>query len=41
MLGDKSAAAVLAVKDMATAKKFYEETLGLKKAGNDEEWGTM
>ena len=41
MLGDKSAAAVLAVKDMAGAKKFYEETLGLKKAGNDEEWGTM
>ena len=41
MLGDKPAAAVLAVKDMETAKKFYEGTLGLAKAGNDEEWGTM
>jgi len=41
MLGDKSAAAVLAVKDMATAKKFYEETVGLSKAGVDEEFGTM
>jgi len=41
MLGDKAVAAVLAVKDMAVAKKFYEETLGLSKAGKDEEWGTM
>jgi extradiol dioxygenase family protein len=41
MLGDKPAAAVLAVKDMAAAKKFYEDTIGLKKSGNDEEWGTM
>jgi catechol 2,3-dioxygenase-like lactoylglutathione lyase family enzyme len=41
MLGDKSAAAVLAVKDMATAKKFYEETVGLKTAGPDEPFGTM
>jgi len=41
MLGDKPAAAVLAVKDMEAAKKFYEGTLGLAKAGNDEEWGTM
>ncbi len=30
MLGDKSVVAVLAVKDMAEARKFYEETLGLK-----------
>lgn len=41
MLGDKSTAAVLAVKDMAAAKKFYEETIGLSKAGADEEFGTM
>src|SRR6185312_16643914 len=41
MLGEKSAAAVVAVKDMAAAKKFYEETLGLRKEGKDEEWGTM
>jgi catechol 2,3-dioxygenase-like lactoylglutathione lyase family enzyme len=41
MLGDKSAATVLAVKDMSVAKKFYEETIGLKKAGTDEEFGTM
>ena len=31
MLGDKSAAAVLAVKDAEEAKKFYGETLGLSK----------
>lgn len=31
MLGDKSAIATLAVKDMDAAKKFYEETLGLTK----------
>ena len=31
MLGDKTAAATVAVKDMEVAKKFYEETLGLKK----------
>lgn len=35
MLGDKSAAAVVAVKDMNVAKKFYEETLGLKKTKDD------
>ena len=34
MLGDKPAIATIAVKDMAVATKFYEETLGLKK---DEE----
>jgi catechol 2,3-dioxygenase-like lactoylglutathione lyase family enzyme len=32
MLGDKTVAAVVAVKNMDTAKKFYEETLGLKKS---------
>lgn len=29
MLGDKDVSAVLAQKDMAVARKFYEETLGL------------
>ncbi len=29
MLGDKNVAAVVAVKDMETAKKFYEDVLGL------------
>ena len=29
MLGDKSAAATLAVKDIAVAREFYENTLGL------------
>jgi catechol 2,3-dioxygenase-like lactoylglutathione lyase family enzyme len=29
MLGDKSAAATLAVRDMQTARDFYENTLGL------------
>jgi len=29
MLGDKNVVAVLAVKDMASSRKFYEETLGL------------
>ena len=32
MLGDKTSTAVLAVKDMAAAQKFYEGTLGLAKA---------
>src|SRR5688572_8452951 len=30
MLGDNDVAATIAVKDMATAKRFYEGTLGLK-----------
>jgi predicted lactoylglutathione lyase len=30
MLGEKNAAAVLAVKDLSAAKKFYEETIGMK-----------
>ena len=41
MLGDKAVAAVMAVKDMGVAKKFYEETLGLSKMGEDQPWGTM
>ena len=31
MLSDKNAAATLAVKDLAFARDFYENTLGLKK----------
>ncbi len=31
MLGDKDVCATLAVKDMAVAEKFYNETLGLEK----------
>jgi catechol 2,3-dioxygenase-like lactoylglutathione lyase family enzyme len=30
LLGDKDAAANIAVKNLETAKKFYEDTLGLK-----------
>ncbi len=30
MLGDKDVSAVLAQKDMAAGRKFYEDTLGLK-----------
>lgn len=41
MLGDKSAAATLAVKDMAKAKKFYEETLGLKPVAGEDTGGQM
>ena len=29
MLGDKDAAANIAVRNLETAKKFYEDTLGL------------
>jgi catechol 2,3-dioxygenase-like lactoylglutathione lyase family enzyme len=35
MLGDKTAAATVAVKDIEAGKKFYEETLGLTKAEDD------
>jgi catechol 2,3-dioxygenase-like lactoylglutathione lyase family enzyme len=31
MLGEKSSSANIAVKDLGIAKKFYEDTLGLKK----------
>jgi catechol-2,3-dioxygenase len=37
MLGDKDAAANLAVKDLKRAKKFYEDTLGLKPVGSEGE----
>lgn len=33
MLGDKEAVANIAVKNLDTAKKFYEETLGLTQIG--------
>jgi catechol 2,3-dioxygenase-like lactoylglutathione lyase family enzyme len=33
MLGDKDAAANIAVKNLETAKKFYEDTLGLTLVG--------
>jgi catechol 2,3-dioxygenase-like lactoylglutathione lyase family enzyme len=33
MLGDKDAAANIAVRNLETAKKFYEETLGLTQIG--------
>ncbi|HVS30549.1 MAG TPA: VOC family protein [Thermoanaerobaculia bacterium] len=36
MLSDSDVLATIAVKDLTTAGKFYEETLGLKPAGNDE-----
>jgi catechol 2,3-dioxygenase-like lactoylglutathione lyase family enzyme len=37
MLGEKEAAATLAVKDLAVARKFYEGVLGLKVAEANEE----
>ncbi len=39
MLGDKKVTAVLAVRDMAAAKGFYEGKLGLKPSGGDEMGG--
>ena len=35
MLGEKTAVATIAVKDIEAAKKFYEGTLGLTKSGDD------
>ena len=37
MLGNKDAAANIAVKDMERARKFYEGTLGLKEIGAEGE----
>jgi|SRR5688572_26435986 catechol 2,3-dioxygenase-like lactoylglutathione lyase family enzyme len=37
MLGDKNAAANIAVKNMETARKFYEGTLGLTQVGAEGE----
>ena len=36
MLGDKNAVATIAVKDLETARKFYEGKLGLKPAERQE-----
>lgn len=41
MLGNKPVSAVVAVKDMDEAKKFYGETLGLTKMDTDDPGGTM
>jgi catechol 2,3-dioxygenase-like lactoylglutathione lyase family enzyme len=35
MLGDKDAAANIAVKNLETARKFYEDTLGLTQVGTE------
>jgi len=35
MLGDKDVVATIAVKDLATAKKFYADTLGLTAVGGE------
>jgi predicted enzyme related to lactoylglutathione lyase len=35
MLGDKDAAANIAVKNLDVAKKFYEDTLGLTQVGSE------
>lgn len=41
MLADKTAVACLAVKDMAAAQKFYEDTLGLVRQKGDEQMGYL
>ncbi len=41
MLGDKDVSGVLAVKDMAAARKFYEETLGLSVAKETQDAGVL
>jgi len=41
MLANKTASAVLAVKDMKKAKQFYGETLGLPEAGDETPGGVM
>jgi len=41
MLGDKTAVATIAVKDMEKAKQFYEQTLGLKPMGGEDMGGLM
>jgi catechol 2,3-dioxygenase-like lactoylglutathione lyase family enzyme len=37
MLRDSDAVATVAVKDLRTAAKFYEETLGLNRAGSEDD----
>jgi len=39
MLGDKNVLSNIAVKDLAEAKKFYGEVLGLKELGGDDKMG--
>jgi catechol 2,3-dioxygenase-like lactoylglutathione lyase family enzyme len=39
MLNDKDAMATIAVKDLKAAKRFYEETLGLRPDGMDDDGG--
>lgn len=41
MLGDKTASAVLAVKDLDAAKKFYAQTVGLKEGKSADEGGAL
>ena len=41
MLGDKPVVATIAVKDIETAKKFYENILGLTRASGDDPGGIM
>lgn len=41
MLGDKDVSAVLAVKDMAAARKFYETTLGLPVQKETQDGGVL
>src|SRR5919108_6499308 len=36
MLANKDAMATIAVKDLGTAKKFYQQTLGFAPVGNEE-----
>ena len=36
MLRDTDATAMVAVKDLGVASKFYEETLGLSRAGSED-----
>jgi catechol 2,3-dioxygenase-like lactoylglutathione lyase family enzyme len=37
MLGDRDVVATIAVKDLATARKFYADTLGLRAVGGEGE----
>ena len=41
MLGDKDVSAVLAQKDLAAGRKFYEETLGLTVAKETDDGGVL
>lgn len=41
MLADNDAMATVAVRDMAAAKKFYQQTLGFSPSGDGEEMGVL